>query len=137
MRLVVDANVVISALISPTGVPAAVIDHVLSGTIQLVTSPAWERDLTGALGKEKVVRALGGDVDGARRVVVALIARSERFADDPAPPTVTGDPKDDYLVALALSSGCEAIVSGDRDLIAYGGPPPVLSPRALLDLPLP
>lgn len=69
-------------------------------------------------------------------MLFALIACSERLADDIFPPKVTGDPKDDYLVALALSSGCDAIVSGDKDLVAYGGPPPVVSPRSLLDHPL-
>lgn len=40
----------------------------------------------------------------------------EWHADVANPPAVTRDPKDDYLVALALSSVAEAITSGDDDL---------------------
>jgi putative PIN family toxin of toxin-antitoxin system len=133
MRLVVDANVVVSALISRSGPPAAVIDRLLSGEIALVTSPAWERDVMSALSKEKVVSALAGGDDDARTVVAALVGLSERGQDDPSPPQATADPKDDYLIALACQTGCDAIVSGDRHLLTYGGPPEVLTPRALLE----
>ena len=53
------------------------------------------------------------------------------MVDDPDPvQPVSRDPDDDYLVALALQSGAEAIDSGDLDLReALGLPVEVLTPR--------
>lgn len=54
-------------------------------------------------------------------------------ADIADPPAATRDPEDDYLVALALGAGAEAIVSGDDDLHAATDlRVAVLTPRELL-----
>ncbi len=43
--------------------------------------------------------------------------------------TETRDPNDDYLVALARAHDVDAIVSGDKDLLAWQEQrPPVMSP---------
>jgi predicted nucleic acid-binding protein len=43
---------------------------------------------------------------------------------------VLRDPKDDYLVALAVAGRAEAIVTGDRDLLDHDGlVPPAITPR--------
>lgn len=36
----------------------------------------------------------------------------------PIPPTVLDDPDDDHVLACALASNAELIVSGDRDLLS-------------------
>jgi predicted nucleic acid-binding protein len=44
------------------------------------------------------------------------------------------DPADDYLLALAVACGAEAIVSGDLDLLSLEQTEPVvITPRALLE----
>lgn len=55
-------------------------------------------------------------------------------SDPSSEPGLTCDPKDDYLVALALASDADWIVSGDADLLELDTPDvPVLSPRAFLE----
>jgi predicted nucleic acid-binding protein len=50
--------------------------------------------------------------------------------DPVAPPATVRDPRDDYLVALAIGARAEAIVTGDRDLLDHDGlKPPAISPR--------
>ncbi len=50
-------------------------------------------------------------------------------------PRATPDPKDDYLVALALSSEVDFLVSGDPHLTGLeGARPRILTPRAFLEL---
>ena len=57
----------------------------------------------------------------------------EWHSDIVDPQLVTRDPKDDYLVALALAAGAEAITSGDEDLHAAKDlGVDVLTPRELL-----
>ncbi len=58
---------------------------------------------------------------------------AEHAADPPLPPGVSGDPKDDYLVALAGETGVDALVSGDQDLTALTETgPPILTPAVFL-----
>lgn len=54
--------------------------------------------------------------------------------EPPDPPEAfTPDPKDDYLIALARSSGAHFLISGDPHLTGLEVPQ-VLTPRAFLDL---
>jgi len=63
----------------------------------------------------------------------APLAEAPMFEDPPAPP-VSRDPKDDYLIVLAPSTGADALISGDRDLTSLDDVvPPVLSPSAFLE----
>jgi uncharacterized protein len=66
---------------------------------------------------------------------VARIQRHARTAGDPTnAPTVTRDPDDDYLVALAKQEDVDAIISVDLDLLDAGfTDPPVRTPRQLAD----
>jgi predicted nucleic acid-binding protein len=66
---------------------------------------------------------------------VTRIQRHATMAGDPANvPTVTRDPDDDYLVALARHENAEAMVSVDLDLLEAGlTDPPIRTPRQLAD----
>ncbi|MBB4663920.1 putative toxin-antitoxin system toxin component, PIN family [Conexibacter arvalis] len=131
-RVVVDPNVLIAALISPRGAPAALYRALAAGRFELVVSPQLLAELERVLMREKFRRY--ASLDQAHGYVRA-VARLAVLADDPAPtPGATPDPGDDYLVALARAEGVDAIVSGDRHLLGLEQPePPVLSARAFLD----
>ncbi len=131
-RVVVDPNVFISAAISSEGATAALIDLIDAGMLLPVVSPRLLAELDGVLRREKFRTWL----DLAQ--VAGLITELERLgeiADDPVEvPTVSPDPDDDYLIALARSTGADALVSGDRDLTELDLTDlPVLTPRQLLD----
>ena len=49
--------------------------------------------------------------------------RAQLEPDPPNPPRVSRDPRDDYLVALAVSVGADAVVTGDDDLLDLSDPP--------------
>jgi predicted nucleic acid-binding protein len=70
-----------------------------------------------------------------RREYVERVRRHAAVVEDPADvPKVTRDRHDDDLVALALHEGVDAIVSGDRDLLAAGlDAPAIWSPRQAAD----
>jgi putative PIN family toxin of toxin-antitoxin system len=73
-------------------------------------------------------------LEEADEFVAAVIQAAELEQDPPEVPPVTRDPKDDYLVALAISTGVDALVSGDDDLVQLAAPPVnVRTPRSLLD----
>ena len=58
----------------------------------------------------------------------------QSWADPTDVPSVTGDPKDDYLVALHRSCQADLLVSGDSDLLELVAPDVlVLTPGDLLE----
>lgn len=130
MRAVCDLNVVVSGLIQPRGPSGRVLALVRDRGIELVACQRWPEEMESVLARRKFRRHWS--VDQARLVRLSLTSVAEIRPDPPSTPERTRDPDDDYLVALALAAGCDAIVSGDRHLLEYGGPPPVWTPRELL-----
>lgn len=128
-RIVVDPGVLVSAALSPMGNPARIIEAVRSGRVVLIVSPHLLAELDDVLGRPKLAAKLDPDaLSSLRRVLAAAPA-----VDDPVAVSVSRDPKDDYLFALARQAGADCIVSGDADLTVLDDlVPPVRSPAALL-----
>lgn len=131
-RAVLDPGVVISGIISPRAAPAALLRAWRADAFTLLASPALLRELRNVLLRPKFRRHLS---EAQALDLVEEIARAAVLVvDPPDPPTVTPDPKDDYLVALALAARADVLVSGDRHVL--GVPEDlvtVLTPRAFLD----
>lgn len=132
MRAVLDTNVLISAIVSPHGVPAELLRGWGEGEFQAVASPALVAEVERVLAYPKVRKRVSRE-EAAE--AVAWIRANAAFVADPErePPVRSADPGDDYLVALAASERC-ALVSGDRDLLELSERIPVFSPREFLDL---
>jgi putative PIN family toxin of toxin-antitoxin system len=114
VRVVLDPNVIVSALLS-TGTTAAVLDAWLDRqAYDPVVCPTLLAELEEVLSRPKFA-SLGRDV------VITLVSRLKTegvLADDPeVQPGVTADPDDDYLVALAREVGADCLVSGDPDIL--------------------
>jgi len=132
-RVVLDANVLIAGLIA-RGPPAALISAWLAGRFTLVVSPTLLAELEQVLRRPKFRRyATPQEVAD----FLAALGRQAYLVDDPGEVAegLTPDPRDDYLVALARSARVDFLVSGDAHLTGLTTPrPPVLDPRAFLDL---
>jgi len=129
IRAVVDPGVLVSAFIGRQGsVPDRIVRAWRTGRIEMVVSPALLDELSDVLARPKFARATreGRAVD----FVGALRAGASMLSDAPGTGAITRDPKDDYLVALAVAGRAEAIVTGDRDLLDHDGlVPPAITPR--------
>ena len=131
MRAVLDANILISALISPRGAPAQVAARWLAGEFELIVSEALLAELERALGYPKI-RARVPVADAA--AFVAALRRAALIAPDPpASPWRSPDPGDDYLVALAHAERAP-LVSGDQHLLELEGRFPIYTARRFLEL---
>jgi putative PIN family toxin of toxin-antitoxin system len=130
LRVVLDPNVIISALLSPDGAPARVLVAWREGAFELIISPQLLAELRRALAYPK----LRERVD--RQDAVALLDWLTRFAslatDAEDPPASSADRADDYLIALAAASDA-LLVSGDRHLLALAEQLPILSPARFLE----
>jgi putative PIN family toxin of toxin-antitoxin system len=129
-RAVLDPGVLVSALISPSGTPAKLLEQARNGALELIVSPLLLGELEEVLAREKFRRYV--DLDTVRDYV-DLLRRDSEVADDPAdePPLRSADPDDDYLIALAFSRKA-VLVSGDKHLLELTGGAPILAPADLL-----
>ena len=130
MRAILDVNVLISALISPSGSPARLLLAWQEGRFELIVSPALLAELRRALAYQKLERLIPpADADA----FVAWLSRTALLARDAAvpPPIREADPDDDYLLALAAEQRAE-LVSGDGHLLALAGDCPIQSPADFL-----
>jgi uncharacterized protein len=130
VRAVLDANVLVSALLSRHGPPALLLERWLGGAYELVVSEALLSELEQTLAYPKIERRVARDDAAA---FLDLLRDAAHVAADPAEtPARSADPGDDYL--LALAEACAAIlVSGDRHLLELSGTLPVMAPRDFLD----
>ena len=132
MRAVFDVNVLISALLSRTGAPAALLEEWLAGSFELILSDTLLSELERTLSRPKLRSRV--DEESARRFLELLRALAELAADPVAPqqPVRSRDAADDYLVELAASEQA-TLVSGDVHLLELSSAIPVFSPREFLD----
>jgi len=132
VRAVLDVNVLVSALLSPSGAPARLLLAWQQGDFELIVSALLLAELARALAYPR----LRGRVtaDEATRFI-AWLERSAPVAPDPgtAPPARSVDPSDDYLIALAASMDAR-LVSGDRHLLDLAPEIPVHTPREFLGM---
>jgi uncharacterized protein len=133
IQAILDAGVLISGLISSSGVPAQILDALAEGRFDVVVCPMLLAEVRRALGYPRLERYVSAPSADA---FIAWVARVAVIRPDPttiAP--VTRDPDDDYLFALARDAHIDVIVSGDTDLTDLDEPPTrVLSPRDFLNL---
>jgi putative PIN family toxin of toxin-antitoxin system len=132
VRAVLDPNIIISALLSPSGTPARVFRAWLDGRFDLVASPMLLAELDQALAYTKLRRRIPESEAGQ---FVEWIRRSATIADDPDDPAPVSsrDPGDDYLLAL-MTAERAVLVTGDGHLHELGVDLPILTAGAFLAL---
>jgi uncharacterized protein len=130
VRAVLDPNILIAALLSPSGAPARIIRRWLGGDFELIVSEALLGELERALAYPKLRRRIPAD-DAAE--FVSLLRVAAILAPDPAAGARgSGDPGDDYLLALAEKERA-VLVSGDQHLLELGDQLPIEAARTFLD----
>lgn len=133
MRVIVDANVLVSAVISQAGPPRAIVQAWVDERFELIASPALLEELGDVLARPRFRRWVSIEV--AAEFSDGLADDAVIVDDPPAQPGLSPDPDDDYLITLARATAADYLVSGDRHLLDLPDPdPPVLTPRQFLDL---
>lgn len=113
-RWVLDTNALISRLLLPTGVAARAVDHALARGVVLVSEETMN-ELAEVISRPKFDRYLSV----AERVqFLRLFGGVARMVNITHRVAACRDPKDDKFLHVALNGEAEAIVTGDRDLLA-------------------
>ncbi len=131
-RAVLDTNVLVSALISPSGASAQLLIELRSGGFELIVSPLLLAELREVLSRPKFRRYVSeAEIDA----YAELIRREGLVVDDPLPSSepVGVDPDDEYLIDLARAGQVDAMVTGDVHLLDLRDVLPVRTPREFID----
>jgi putative PIN family toxin of toxin-antitoxin system len=129
VRAVLDPNVLIAALLSRKGAPAAILARWRAGIIELVVSESLLVELARALAYPRIRERV---TEAESASFIALLREASVMVEDKPGTHRSADPDDDYLLGLAQSSRA-VLVSGDRHLLQLAERLPIQSPRTFLD----
>jgi putative PIN family toxin of toxin-antitoxin system len=137
IRAVLDANVVISGILSENGTPGKILKAWYEDRFHLVVAPAILYELRRVLQYPRVVRRHRWSLAQVREFLEDLASLAILTSGQLALTTVVAeDPSDDRYIECAIEGEATYIVSGDRhllDLETYEGIE-IVSPRAFIQL---
>ncbi len=111
MRVVLDTNILVSALISPVGRPAAIYDAWEDGKFTLLTCAEQLDELRATLRKPRVAALIKPHKAG--RLVNQIKKLAEEISSLPRVKR-SADPNDDFLLALSEAGKADYLVTGDK-----------------------
>lgn len=111
MRVVLDTNILLSGLMSPTGAPGRLLDAWLEDRYILVSSEEQLREFRRASRYEHVAKYItqsdAGTLVNTVRTLAFMVERLPAVNLSP-------DPHDDFLLAIAQAGKAHYLVSGDK-----------------------
>src|SRR5450432_811092 len=114
-RLVIDSNVWIAALISPTGTARQLVDAVLDSGIDILMSESTFSELASRLDRPKFERYR--EPEAWNLFLSELVELALWHEDAGTAIGISRDVDDDKFLALAVTGQADAIISGDGDLL--------------------
>ena len=123
----------VSAAISRRGVPRWILRSLEVGLFESFACPQLLSELNDVLLRDKFRRYL---TKAEVNQYVSIIQERATLVPLEEVLSVSRDPDDDYLVALAQKAQADYLVSGDADLLDLEGNdlPRIVSPREFLEL---
>ena len=136
IRAALDANVFVSAVLSPRGNPAKILAAWRAERFHLVISSAILEEIERVFHYPKVVARHRWPKEKIRAFIedlahLAILVPAERTLT-----VISEDPSDNRYLECAIAGEAEYIVSGDRHLLQLGAYREIriLMPRAFLDV---
>lgn len=117
MRVVLDTNIVVSALLWG-GLPYRLIEAASAGTIDLYSSPALIAELAEILDRSHIAKKMAEQGTSADEVLTLYGRLARIVSPTDVPRVVLSDPDDDHVIACAVLAGAQLVVSGDSDVLA-------------------
>jgi uncharacterized protein len=137
-RIVVDTNVLLSAVLNKQGKPAAIIDAVISGEYTLISSYAIMEEVRRVFAYPKIQSLLRKNrispqeiqsyIDAISRIAIIVPGKLEITA-------IQNDLSDNMFLSCAIEGTADFIISGDHhlsDLIKFRNIP-ILNPAEFID----
>ena len=136
MRVVIDANVFVSAALKPHSKPAQIIDLVKEGKIALVLSHAILEEIRQVFRYPKIRKELRLTVREIDQALAEIAAGAVLTPGNLKFEAVKDDPEDNRYVECAVEGQADYIISGDHHLTrlkAFQGIK-IINPATFLEL---
>ena len=120
IRIVLDTNVFVSALLIPDSPPARILEFALKGNLRLVMSPGIIKEIGSVFNYPRLKKSMkqhhltDGEVTDAilQLIKIATITPGTEIASG-----ACRDPADDMVLSCAVEGQADFVISGDQDLI--------------------
>ena len=116
MRVILDANIYVSALLKPSGRQAKIVQKGFDGVFQIVLSENIFLEIGRVLNYRKIVDRLPFTQDQVKQFLEHLVEMAS-WTNDEVKVTGCRDPRDDIYLSCAKESQAKFLVSGDQDLL--------------------
>jgi len=128
MKVVLDANVLLSGLILPRSIPGDILQASREARFDLVLSEAMLEEIGRVLAYPKIRKRLKWTDKRIERFLLLLKFKS--LMVEPAIQKFEGlrDQGDAPILAALVGSQAEALVTGDKDLLSLADQYPIFSP---------
>jgi len=120
MRAVVDTNVFVARLLSPTGAPARVFDLWEAEAFELLVSEQILAEYARVLAYPHLAARLRSGATAITEVLRGLRQFALFVEPEESLAVIEADPADDKFLECAVAGGAEYLVSGDRHLLQLG-----------------
>jgi len=120
LKIVLDTNILASALINPHGKPAQIIDCVFENKVRLFVSPSIIEELERVLSYPKLMKRHGLAKEKLREFISDLLSIMLLIQDEEPIKVIAEDPSDNKYLSCALNAKVDFIVSGDEHLLRLG-----------------
>lgn len=121
MRVVLDTNTLVSAVISPGGPPRRLLDGARAQAFEPCSSATPLAELLDLLSREKFAARLAQAGITPQGVVGELRHMATMATPQVVPRVIEHDADDDHVLACALAGQTDSIVSGDKHLLGLDG----------------
>jgi putative PIN family toxin of toxin-antitoxin system len=119
VRAVIDTNVLLSGLLWP-GKPHRLIEQIRAGALIFLSSPALLAELAEVVARPKFKGALARSGTNPELMLAQVRLLAEVIDPPPLQESVSRDPDDDVVLALAVAARADLIITGDQDLLVLG-----------------
>jgi putative PIN family toxin of toxin-antitoxin system len=136
MRIVLDANVLVSAVLSSDGAPARILEAWRAEQFDVVISNAIVEEIDRVLHYPKIIRRHRWPEEHLQRFLDDLAHLAIMTPGELTLAAIANDPPDNRYLECAVEGEAAYIVSGDEDLLLLGiyQGIRIITPRQFLDL---
>ena len=133
MKVVLDTNVMVSALLKRDSIPARILTAVWDAQLQLLSSAPLPEELLRALNYPKIrKRLLAASIEIDQFLELLPFFVTEVVPDDGFAP-MPRDPADRMVLATSIAGSADWLVTGDGDLLALADQFAILTPTAFVE----
>jgi putative PIN family toxin of toxin-antitoxin system len=127
IRVVLDANVLVSGLAYPKGIPGQIVNAWLTGSLAVVLSRYILDEMVRVLPRVPANRRTPEEI---RDLAEGFLGLAQVVVPDSEIEPALRDPGDQQILGTLRASRADYLITGDKDLLALADRYPILTPAA-------